>query len=126
MEQTYTPKKEGIRYLDHTADIWLSVEADNLEDLFMRSIEGLYGIIAEEYLLSGGSDLSAENLIFQRSAVSMKEQNSSFELKLSGRAYNFEIPEGKGGIEIKAITYHDAQVKSDMNGMWQMKLLLDL
>lgn len=150
MGQAYTPDKQGVSYPDHTADVWLSVEASNIEDLILRAIEGLYGIIAEEYDLDVGSDAAlsfeagnletllvtllsdflyyfeAEGSIFRGTSVSLIEDRGQHRIDIVGSKHDFEIPEGRGGIEIKAVTYHGAEVKSNDAGKWHMKLLLDV
>jgi SHS2 domain-containing protein len=139
-----------VEYLDHTADIWLYVEAEAIENLILRSIEGLYGIMAEEFEIDAGTASSfhceagnietvfvkllsdilyyfeAEGIVFQAASASLSIDRGIYRIDIDGSKHGFIIPEGKGGLEIKAITYHGADVALDDLGKWHMKLLLDL
>ena len=150
MGSSYTPNKHGVSYPDHTADVWLRVEADSIEDLVIRSIHGFYGIMAEEYCLDEGgqhtlsyesgnletlivvllSDLlyyfEAEKVIFLIHSVLLAKENDIYRIEITGSKHEYEIPGGRSGIEIKAVTYHGADVRCEEGGKWKMMVLLDL
>ena len=60
---------EGVRFIEHTADIGLDVEAPSLEDCFARTAAGLFSSFAEE----AWSHAEEHKIVVSLSATSLEE-----------------------------------------------------
>ena len=120
-----------------------------MEECLTRTISGLYGVMAEEFQTlewrEEGLTFQAESLdvllvellsellfIFDaRSSlaldpcINVSETEGSFIMRFDYLETEVNIPEGKGGMEVKAATYHGAFLKKQ-DGIWKSRVLLDL
>ncbi len=132
-------------FLPHTADIRILVESDNIEDLFSVSLEAICSILIsgevdihqqftlEEFLEIGSFDQSALLIDFLSDAlVIMNKHKAIFpyvsiqsleERKLSAKIYGYPVDEFKE--DIKAITYHEANIQQ-IGNIFQTKIVLDI
>ncbi|MBN1539136.1 MAG: archease [Candidatus Thermoplasmatota archaeon] len=146
MEGIFIPPKEGFTLGEHTADLWLEVNGSSIEDCVSRSLLGLYHVMAQEFVIIGTRrdsialdnesveflvvDVLSEALfLFDSESTLMldpslkKERGGGWVLEFSRS--KCRIPEGKGGMEVKAATFHGpGTVMRD--GIWYSKVLLDI
>lgn len=131
--------------IEHTADIGIKVRGDSLSEIFMKAIH------ATADLLSGGIEIQPviekgfsikegnietalvsvleeiiyffENELFLPSACSVKIKKDRYKINLKG---NIASPEGiKDGTEIKAVTYHQLEVKK-IDDEYQATVIFDV
>lgn len=130
--------------LEHTADVRMLVQGDSLEDLFSEALYGMMEILEpkvddqkkaterattleamdttallidflNEVLLSTHINKEAYN------KVTFKELSQhSLEAILSGIAVQ------SFGEDIKAVTYHEAEVKRTEDGTWETMIVFDI
>ncbi len=139
-------KKTHISYLPHTADIRMRVTAPDLEGLYAGAVKGMNGILKEGF--SGresgpasveisfevkGSDPSILLVDFLSEVLSSSYADKCLfcavgiqlgENKVLGRLQGIEV-DGFDE-EIKAVTYHEAQVRRKENGEWEALILFDI
>ena len=135
-----------FEFLDHTADIGLIVNGEDLRALFENAGEALFHLITdlrkvrrrtERRIEIGGESLErlmvdwltellylheVENLLFKGFHVeSVGEDGLKAEVK--GESFR----EGVHAIktEVKAVTYHQIEVRKE-NGHWRAQIILDL
>jgi len=135
-----------FEFLDHTADIGLIVNGEDLRALFENAGEALFHLITdlrkvrrrtERRIEIGGESLErlmvdwltellylheVENLLFKGFHVeSVGEDGLKAEVK--GESFR----EGVHAIktEVKAVTYHQIEVRKE-NGHWKAQIILDL
>ncbi|MCX2720767.1 archease [Lentiprolixibacter aurantiacus] len=136
----------SIEYLPHTADIRMRLEASSLPELFQEGLLGMSGILKEKFCerekelsLQIPINISAtdpgclmvdflsevlsvsytEKAIFCRMELTaLSETNIS--AKIYGAPYS-ELDE-----EIKAVTYHEAEVKKNTSDLWESLILFDI
>lgn len=135
-----------IRHLSHTADIRLHLHADSREELFRAGFEAMNQIIKPDacrkpcpsiinetielesidgtvLLIDFLSDVLT--LCHEHKAVfcelNVQELNAThLQAHLSGRPANgFEE-------DIKAVTYHEANVRQNADGKWETLLIFDI
>lgn len=146
MGHAYVPSTEGINLGEHTADLWLEIEGSTLEECIRRAVHGLYSVMAQEFSLIKETeaeetfeidskdmlivDLLNEALFFFDSESSLildptiKEETEG-RFTLAFKKMRCEIPPGKGGMEVKAATFHGMELL-EVDGVWKGKVLLDL
>ena len=134
-----------VEQLEHTTDIRLRLEADTLEELFIAGSTALNEILMPEsckgqecairhalkirsldttsLLIDFLSDLLtlsyAEKVLFCKIEVQALGSRS-VEAELSG------CPVPAFAEDIKAVTYHEAEVHKNAAGKWQTLLVLDI
>ena len=137
-------------YLDHTADIAVDIEASTVEELFIGAAFALQETICEnnannstvekEIKLSDAlmeillvSFLSELNYLFQSenwmfsSIHTIKIQNVDQAWNLNAKigGYKFDRTMMKLKSEIKAVTYHQMEVKQ-VNGLFFTRIVFDI
>ena len=132
------------KILEHTADVRMIVQADSLEKLFSEAVFGMMKIIEpkadnkkeviQRTIVLEAVDATALLIDFLNEVLlatyihkevynevifkSLSER--SLEAKLSGfRAKSL-------GEDIKAVTYHEAEVKKKKDGIWETMLIFDI
>ena len=129
----------GYRILDHTADIGIEVHGATLTDLFSQAAFALVDLLTDRAMLTGeaeriirvaGADLedlwinylreilylfNGENFLL-KDIPGIKFSELSLEASLLGASYNPRRHAIK--TEIKAVTYHRAEVKQTPDGWW--------
>jgi len=134
------------KVLPHTADVRLWIESDSLEELFAAGLEGMAALIKESELERSKGEPIEENikldapdvtsllidflsailtLSHQKNAVFTqvkfdKLTNSS----LSGTAAGFET-DGFDD-DIKAVTYHEAEIQKNSSGNYETMIVFDI
>lgn len=131
---------------EHTADVGLNVSAEDLNTLFSEAARGLLSILVDdpaqirpiqeftievegtdlEYLLFDWLNellfrFETEQLLLSEFDVSVNQRG----LKAQTRGEIFQPERHKLAHEIKAITYHQLEVKQTSNG-WQARFIVDI
>ncbi|MDX1683750.1 MAG: archease [Saprospiraceae bacterium] len=135
-----------IDLLNHTADIRLKVVADSEEELFEGSMTGMSSILKEDLCLKN-KDLTLEVYIelgsmnktillidFLSEVLTESYINHAIFCKLSIyeltdsflKAKVFGLPIDRFDEEIKAVTYHEAEIQVNDSGHWQTNLIFDI
>lgn len=134
------------RLLPHTADTRLQITADSLEELFKGALEGLSEIIKR-----GVTNSSSDSSIVTQVDISSNDTtamlidflNNLLTKDLIEKAVFFDIVEldlrntkvvaNVRGIaadsfdeDIKAVTYHGAQIQQEKDGSYKVELVLDV
>ena len=146
MGRTYVPSTKGITIGEHTADLWLEIKGGSLEECIRRAVHGLYSVMAQEFSLDEESgteetfeidprdmlivDLLNEALFLFDSESSIIIdpailENIGGKFIVSFKKVPGTIPPGKGGMEVKAATFHGMELREEQ-GAWFGKVLLDL
>ncbi|MCA9017636.1 MAG: archease [Planctomycetaceae bacterium] len=131
---------------EHTADVGLNVSAEDLDTLFSEAARGLVSILVDdpaqirpiqeftievegtdlEYLLFDWLNellfrFETEQLLLSDCDVNVNQRG----LKAQARGETFQPERHKLAHEIKAITYHQLEVKQTSNG-WQARFIVDI
>lgn len=128
----------------HTADIRLFIEADTEQDLFRDALLGLMGLIYPEsekvqkkvkrVVSLTAPDITVLLIDFLSDALTSahtnKEVYSNVEIKSLGQNNLEAILIGDKvdhfKEDVKAVTYHEAEVKKNERGKWETTLVLDI
>jgi SHS2 domain-containing protein len=144
MHEEHTPK--WLKFVDHTADAGIVVEAPDLARLFERAAWGMFFVTTDvsaaratetfrisidapdcvALLVRWLSDLNyrhiTEHRIFSEfKVVTLGEQH--LEAKVSGEI--FDPMRHKIHTEIKAVTFHELHLERDERG-WKAQIIFDL
>ncbi len=133
------------RFVEHTADIILHADADNLPDLFAQAARGLFDIMSD--IASVGASRSfnlrveadtIEDLLHDwlSELLFLHETEdvllSAFDVKLTGntleaRAAGDPIDSERHGLktQVKAVTYHMLSIREE-NSHWSAEVLFDV
>lgn len=138
---------EGVRFIEHTADFGLEVEAVSVEDCFARSAAGIFSSFAEHVPAAGPDDrtiqmtLSAstleellvlwlEELLYQADAERLLFRSFKVDAvegtRLRGRAAG--RPAGAKDTwepPVKGVTRHDLWVRQE-GAVWRAHVILDV
>lgn len=125
----------------HTADVRLLVEADSYEKLLTEAVAGLMQIIGGKNPADGvrrqiniaASDRTSLLVDFLNEVLSLSHTNKEIytEVELTNVSENTVSANltgnivGRFGQDVKAVTYHEAEVTEE-NGHWQVNLVLDV
>ncbi len=136
----------NIQFLPHTADIRMKIQAATLPRLFETGMKGMSRILNED--LCGGERRHAVKKIITVSAqdrtcllVDFLSEVLSFsytekaifcelvllefsEHLLSAEISGTQVPEFSE--EIKAVTYHEADVEQNASGLWETIIVFDI
>ncbi|NNK86989.1 MAG: archease [Flavobacteriaceae bacterium] len=134
-----------IEYRSHTADIQMVIKADDFQQLFELSLEGMSNILVHSGCITTYDEQSQEieisgqdttNLLidFLSEALSYTYVNKVLYCKLHVLALNdrhikallFGLPIQSLDEEIKAVTYHEAKVEQDIEGKWSVSIIFDI
>ena len=135
-----------IEYLPHTADIRMKIQGSSLEELFLTGILGMNGILHPGFCSEGRtyehrsriqikslgstnllidflsdvlSHTYAENLIYCRIDF-LEFSENHLDCWLHGeKIESFDE-------EIKAVTYHEANIVKNSNGDWETIIVFDI
>ena len=135
-----------FKVLPHTADVRLWVQADRLEELFAAALEGMAGLMKESpaelkqgktvetTLKLEAPDITALLIDFLSATLTLAHEKKAvftevcFD-KLDNRALKGTIKgfETDGfDDDIKAVTYHEADVKKDALGKFESMIVFDI
>lgn len=134
--------------LKHTADVRLRVEGETLERLFSDALEGMMEIIKKSQVpipndqspkvkravsVQAG-DKTALLVDFLNEVLSLSQINKEVypavtfdelsETSLKGGLEGVEV--GEFDEDIKAVTYHEAEIKKNPAGNWETILIFDI
>ncbi len=138
--------RDFYRVIEHTADIGLEVEAQDIEGIFVRSglavFDLMFGLDSiekhtrriievegedlEELLVAWLNELlyvyAVERMLFcEFLDVDLKEHK----FVATGAGEEFDPEKHKVEMEIKAATYHGLVLKK-VNGLWKTKIIFDV
>lgn len=134
------------RLLPHTADTRLQITADSLEELFRGALEGLSEIM-KHGVTKGSSDASIVTEVdvssIDTTALLVDFLNNLLAKDIIEKVAFFDIVELElkntravarvRGItadsfdeDIKAVTYHGAQIQQEKDGGYKVELVLDI
>jgi len=135
-----------FRTIEHTADIGIEVEADNLADLFAGAAEGMYSIIIAPGVVSPAVSRSItleandlEELMFEwlnellylldakELLLSMFEIARIERFHMEATVFGEKIDQGRHRLlgEIKAATYHQMTVER-RDDSWFARIIFDV
>lgn len=141
------PAPEGVRELEHTADVGIEVRAPDLAALFDRAALGLLHVLGGEAepaglrdsertievsLDAGGTDLLLSRwlreILFLREIEALAYRRAEFS-RLTSDGLDARVvvrpAEGNPEREIKGVTYHGLAVEED-EGEWRARIIFDL
>lgn len=134
------------RVLPHTADTRLQITADSLEELFKGALEGLSEIVKHD-VTTRSSDSSIVTQVdissSDTTALLVDFLNNLLTKDVIEKVVFFDITEldlkntrAKASVyglaadsfdeDIKAVTYHGAQIQQDKDGNYKVELVLDV
>ncbi len=134
----------GYKILEHTADVRIRAQGDSLRELFESAVFGMMEILkpnvsagapaVEKIVALEAEDTTALLIDFLNdvlySACTNKETYDKIIFKkLTPRALEatlFGVPALSFGEDIKAVTYHEADVKQNEQGKWETLLIFDI
>lgn len=135
-----------INNLDHVADVGISIEADSPEELFLAALKGMGNILKEgfceekttpdfktEFKIEN-KDLTVLLINFLSEALTISHTDSvifcGLQKVLLNDHYFHGIVEGVKvqafDEDIKAVTFHEANVFRNGQGIWQTNLIFDI
>lgn len=145
------PAPEGVRALDHTADVGLVVDAPDLPALFTRAALGMEWLLGENIeavtrmgrgpARAGDVDITLyapelpvlladwlRELLYLRQVRGRRFESARFQ-ELSGTALLARIrlaPAGEPVREIKGVTYHGLEADRAPGGGWRARVIMDV
>lgn len=136
----------SINYHTHTADVMMLIEAKTLQDLFTEGVIGMSNILKESFCIKPQkidkkiiirvlaldctnllidflsevlTNSYVENLVFCRFEI-LEFLENKIVAELSGtHIESFDE-------EIKAVTYHEANVIKNKKGLWETSIIFDI
>lgn len=140
-----TTPETGFEIVEHTADTGIRAWAPDLSGLFRAMAEGLFSIIGEDAQVSSTikrtlhleSDSHTELLHDWLETLNALHQvhgelYTTFEIKIEGNRVRatvhggpLDAARGELGIEVKAITWHDLDIRQTDRGL-ESYVLLDI
>ena len=149
MGERYVPDRNKVRYEDHTADLWMTAEGADEQEVITNMLTGLYSTISEEFTIDPAGTLNIEfhggsleevlinvlsealflfdarSVLILRPTIGLSETKGGFKAVLTGSMAECTIPPEKGGFEVKAVTHHKAEMCKE-GARWKGRVLLDL
>lgn len=132
------------KILEHTADVRMIVQADSLEKLFSEAVYGMMKIIEpkvdnkkeviERTISLEALDTTALlidflNEVLLATHIHKEVYNEAIFKSLSERSLEAKLSgfiAKSLGEDIKAVTYHEAEVKKKKEGTWETMLIFDI
>jgi len=139
----------GFRYLDHMTDVIVEAYGNTLEDAFANSARGLVNTMFEVSevipdmevdIYAEGHDLKSllynwlekvmlimlvDNIVVSDSKVIISKCNGIYSINAVAKGEHIDLEKHRYKIEIKAITYHEMEIKQDCKDV-TIRFLLDL
>jgi len=131
--------------LEHTADIGIKITGNSITEIFWKAIHAtadlLSGGIEIQPVIERGFSVEEENIetafvsileeiiyffekeMFLPSVCSVNIDKDLYKINLKGNIVSAE--EVKNGTEIKAVTYHQLEIK-EVNGQYQATVIFDI
>lgn len=136
----------SYKILPHTADLRMFVAGDSLEILFSEALAGMASILNKKIKIGAeketvkreieidSPDQTALLIDFLNKALSLSQINREVYTRavfkkfsptfLSGTLEG--VPIGKFDEDIKAATYHEADIQQDKDGSWKTIVIFDI
>jgi len=132
------------KILEHTADVRMIVQADSLEKLFSEAVLGMMKIIepkvdnkkeviqrtiALEAVDATALLIDFLNEVLLATYIHKEVYNEVIFKRLSERSLEATlcgVIASSLGEDIKAVTYHEAEVKKKKDGIWETMLIFDI
>lgn len=132
------------KILEHTADVRIIVQADSLEKLFSEAVYGMMKIIepkvdnkkeviqrtiALEAVDATALLIDFLNEVLLATYIHKEVYNEVIFKSLSERSLEAKLSgfiAKSLGEDIKAVTYHEAEVKKKKDGIWETMLIFDI
>ena len=136
----------AYRFLPHTADVSLLLEADSVEELYLAGLEGMNQILRADFCKKPPAPSLAREI--QINSIDPTTLLIDFLSEVLTQAYlekglfcEMEILERKDTFikalikgcpvpyfedDIKAVTYHDAEIKQRKDEKWETPIVFDL
>lgn len=134
----------SYKVLEHTADLKIHVEGKSLADLFTEATLGMMDLMKPEDFEEKGKterEISLKSLDettllidFMSEVLFLAHTNKEIytkidfeklsETKLKAKLHGVPISEFKE--DIKAVTYHEVDVKQNEKGKWETNLVFDI
>jgi SHS2 domain-containing protein len=139
----------GYRFLDHMTDAFIEAYGTTLEEAFENAAKALCDTMIDlktvrpkrEIILSAkGNDLYsllfdwldkvmlllvADGIAMSQFSVKIKQHNNSYLLEGTARGEPLELDRHRYKVEVKAVTYHEMEIKQE-KGLITARFLLDL
>lgn len=139
----------GFRYLDHMTDVIVEAYGNTLEDAFANSARGLVNTMFEVSevipdmevdIYAEGHDLKSllynwlekvmlimlvDNIVVSDSKIIISKCNGIYSINAVAKGEHIDLEKHRYKIEIKAITYHEMEIKQDCKDV-TIRFLLDL
>jgi SHS2 domain-containing protein len=135
-----------LHFLPHTADIRVRIEADSLEDLFLAGVTAMNEVLmgrfcdeenlvdVEETIETDSIDTTALLIDFLSDVLTLCHSEKALFCKLNVSAISpTRIRAKVGGTkvdgfhdDIKAVTYHEAEVVQNEKGWWETMVIFDI
>jgi len=135
-----------IKYLPHTADIRMFIEGETLQELFKAGVKGMANILNENIcdhsyrfnsktrIKTNSSDYTNLLIDFLSEVLTHTYTNKTIYCKinvLSLEKYNIVadvlgVETNDLDEEIKAVTYHEAEVIRNKNNLWETCVIFDI
>jgi SHS2 domain-containing protein len=137
----------SIEYLPHTADVRMKIRAKSLGDLFVTGLEGMNKLLKEGFCRQKSNfskshrihiqsndmtllliDFLSEVLTYTHSEKSIFCKVEIIDLKLHEIEvfiYGMSVNDGFDE-DIKAVTYHEAEVLQTKDGDWETVVIFDI
>lgn len=133
-------------FLPHTADVRLKIEADSLEELFAGALQGMGNLLREgscrggftgklsQELSVSSTDLAGLLIDFLSQALLLSQEQKAVFCRLAVDHLDDTSLRGRlqgryvDGFDedIKAVTYHQAQVRRQAGGTWETVVVFDI
>lgn len=135
-----------IKFLPHTADIRMNVEADTLEEIYKGAFEGMRRLIKKKIfpqdpnkiqmadITIESGDPAALLVDFLNKVLSLSHINKIVYTEIKITNFNNKIisatvkghPIEKWDEDIKAVTYHEAAIFKSEDQKWVTNLIFDI
>jgi len=132
------------KILPHIADIKLKVTADSLEELFSGALKGMAEILTlkkdlttkqvKKEIKISSIDFSSLLIDFLSEILTLSDIEDSvftdinikkfLDKEIEAEILGFKVRQFKE--EIKAATYHRAEIKKNEKGKWEVEILFDI
>lgn len=141
----------SFELLSHTADLRLKASGDSLEELFHAALQGMAKIIKDDFCQNYGSQIKNYEKVEKKISISATDRTTLLidflsevltvsqtekvvfcdvnfekltEMELAAKVKGTKVDEFDE--DIKAVTYHEAEVKKNKNGQWETIIILDI
>lgn len=135
-----------IKYLPHTADIRMTIEGETLQELFAAGVIGMGNILKEdfcefEHLFNKGNRIETISMDhtsllvdFLSDVLSLSSAEKAIYCKIQILKFSpkrivadvFGMAIDKFDEEIKAVTYHEANVRKNIEDHWETCIIFDI